>query len=120
MSAQELAVPPFQTVCKLADLVPMSGIAVLSQNEQVAIFYLPDSEEQVFAIGNFDPIGGANVLSRGIVGDVGGTWSVASPLYKQHFCLTTGICLEQPEHSVPVYSVKVDGQCVCLSVVPLE
>jgi assimilatory nitrate reductase catalytic subunit len=54
---------------------------------------------------------GVNVLSRGIVGDLGGELVVASPLYKQHFSLITGRCLEEPEHAVPVYLARIhEGQ----------
>ena len=57
------------------------------------------------------PASGANVLSRGIVGDLGGEIVVASPIYKQHFSLVTGRCLEEPELSVPAYLARViDGE----------
>ena len=42
---------------------------------------------QVYALDNFDPHSGANVLSRGIVGDLSGELVVASPVYKHHFSL---------------------------------
>ncbi len=62
-------------------------------------------------MGNFDPIGGANVMSRGIVGDVSGALVVASPLYKQHFSLVTGQCIEQSEVSIPAYRISIaDGR----------
>jgi nitrite reductase (NADH) small subunit len=78
----------------------------------VAVFYLPSENPQLYALGNWDPIGKANVLSRGIVGDLKGELVVASPLYKQHFVLATGVCLEDPEVSVPVYEVALDGDTV--------
>jgi len=31
---------------------------------------------------------------------------VASPIYKHHFDLATGECLEAPEHSVRVHAVR--------------
>ena len=102
----------WETTCQLQDLVAGSGVCALVANEQVALFYLPDEEQQVFAISNRDPIGGANVLSRGIIGDVGGTLVVASPLYKQHFDLTTGFCLEDDDIRVEVYQARLDGNCV--------
>ena len=74
-----------QVICSKNDLVENSGVCALVNGEQVAIFYLPKSDQQVFAISNWDPIGKANVLSRGIVGDLEGKFVVASPLYKQHF-----------------------------------
>jgi len=56
------------------------------------------------------------VLSRGIVGDIGGELCVASPLYKQHFSLKTGQCLEQKDVRVPVYGVRVVGGRVQIAV----
>jgi nitrite reductase (NADH) small subunit len=51
------------------------------------------------------------VLSRGIVGDIKGEPVVASPIYKHHFSLRNGRCLEKPSLGVPVYRVRVqDGQ----------
>ena len=44
----------------------------------------------MYAIGNYDPASDANVLARGIVGDIGGEIVVASPIYKQHFSLRHG------------------------------
>jgi NAD(P)H-dependent nitrite reductase small subunit len=61
------------------------------EGEQVALFRVGD---EVFALENHDPWSGANVLSRGLVGDLQGQLVVASPIYKQHFNLRTGRCLE--------------------------
>ncbi|MFT5717413.1 MAG: nitrite reductase (NADH) small subunit, partial [Oleiphilaceae bacterium] len=61
-----------QVVCSKNDLVENSGVCALINGEQIAIFYLPKSEQKVFAISNWDPFGKANVLSRGIVGDLKG------------------------------------------------
>jgi len=63
------------------------------------------TREGYFALGNCDPFSGANVLARGIVGDLAGKLVVASPVYKQHFCLRTGICLEDMTVTVPVWRV---------------
>ncbi len=98
------------TVCGQKDLQPNSGVCALVEGQQVAIFHLP-KEQAVFAIHNYDPIGKANVLSRGIVGDIKGEPVVASPLYKQHFSLLTGICLEDEAIKVPTFITRViDGQ----------
>jgi nitrite reductase (NADH) small subunit len=65
----------------------------------------------VYALSNYDPIGAANVLSRGIIGSLGERLVVASPLYKQHFCLQTGQCLEDENVSVPIWPVRLhDGK----------
>lgn len=99
----------WQHVCQLDDLIPDSGICALINGQQVAIFYVPSSNPSVYAIGNWDPAGKANVLSRGIVADLKGELTVASPLYKQHFSLTTGVCMEDASLSVPVYEVSVNN-----------
>jgi len=91
-------------VCQLDDILPDTGICARVGAHQVAVFRVEDA---VYAIDNFDPASGANVLSRGIVGDLGGELVVASPIYKQHFSLTTGRCLEEAEHSVAVFAARV-------------
>ncbi len=106
-------------ICEVNDLIPNSGICALLNNngedEQVAVFFLPETEQKIFAIGNWDPLGQANVLSRGIVGNIGDELVVASPLYKQHFSLITGSCLEEDDISVPVYSVSIEENAVILA-----
>ena len=93
-------------VCRLDDIVPDTGVAALVGGEQVAVFRI---DQAIYVIGNRDPFSGANVLSRGIVGDLNGELVVASPVYKQHFSLLTGRCIEDPSVSVPVYRAQVEG-----------
>ena len=102
----------WQTICSREDLVADSGVCALVGKEQVALFYLPQEEQKIYALSNRDPIGDANVLSRGMLGDIGGRLVVASPLYKQHFDLLTGECLEQEDVHVEVYNVRLDGDNV--------
>ena len=94
-------------VCRLEDIVPNTGVCALVGERQVAVFRLDDGK--VHAVDNHDPFSRANVLSRGIVGDVKGELVVASPVYKQHFSLVTGRCVEDPSVSVPVYRTRVEG-----------
>lgn len=101
-------------VCERQDLVIDAGVCVLLGSEQVALFYLPQESRQVYALANRDPIGAANVLSRGIVGDIGGLLVVSSPLYKQHFNLESGACLEEEGVHVPVYAVRLEGDTILL------
>jgi nitrite reductase (NADH) small subunit len=96
-------------VCHVDDLQPDSGICALVKGRQVAIFHLT-KPGAVYAIGNFDPFSGANVLSRGMVGDLGGRPMVASPMYKQHFDLQTGACLEDANIGVASYPARIAGQ----------
>lgn len=93
------------TVCQLDQLPENFGQCVLVNGKQIAIFRLSNNDE-IYAIDNFDPFSKASVLSRGIVGDLRGTPVVASPVYKQHFDLATGQCLEDDAVSVATYLVR--------------
>ncbi len=96
-------------ICQLDELIINDGVNSLVGDQQIAIFRTSE-DDKIYAIGNYDPIGKAYVLSRGIVGDIKGEPVVASPLYKQHFSLQTGQCLEDDDVRVPAYPVKVvDG-----------
>ncbi|WP_148861172.1 nitrite reductase small subunit NirD [Marinobacter fonticola] len=103
-------------VGKREDLIPESGIAVWTPDGPVAVFYLPGEKPELYAIGHYCPLGKANVLARGIVGDLKGELVVASPLYKQHYSLTTGQCQEDGAVKVPVYNVRVNGEALELAV----
>ena len=106
----------WQRVCMRDDLIENSGVCALLGSVQVAVFYLPGEERQIYATANRDPIGQANVLSRGMVGDIGGRLVVASPLYKQHFDLCTGACLEQEDVQIEIYEARLDGDTVLIAV----
>ncbi|WP_026035719.1 nitrite reductase small subunit NirD [Cupriavidus sp. BIS7] len=97
-------------ICTLRDIVPNTGVCALVDRKQVAVFRIGRGEE-VYAIANFDPNARANVLSRGLIGSLGPRTVVASPIYKHHFDLRTGECLEAPEYSVDAYAARVyDGK----------
>lgn len=106
----------WDAVCTVDDLVPESGIAVWTEDGPAAVFYLPHRLPALFAISHTDPFSGANVLARGITGDLKGQPVVASPLYKQHFSLVTGQCLEDENVSVKTYPVLLDGDHIRLEV----
>ncbi|PLA74965.1 nitrite reductase (NAD(P)H) small subunit [Hydrogenovibrio sp. SC-1] len=99
----------FRKVCQVSDLVSNSGVAALIESQQVALFYV---EDEVFALSNYDPVGQANVLSRGMVGDLKGELMVASPLQKQHYSLKTGICLDDETVSISKFETKIENQSV--------
>lgn len=108
----------WKTVCKRDDLVANSGVVARVDSQQVALFYLPEmAEKNIFAIGNRDPKSGANVIGRGLTAHINGDLVVASPLYKQHFCLNSGRCLEYPEQQLPVWQTRINGEHVeiCLA-----
>ena len=104
------------TVCSREDLVNNSGVVVWMDGAQVALFYLPDAESgQLYAVDNRDPQSGVNVIGRGLVGSIKGDLVIASPLYKQHFRLKDGSCLEYPEQRLRVWPVRFDGDDVQLA-----
>jgi nitrite reductase (NADH) large subunit len=107
----------WQYVCELDELLPDAGVAALIDGHQFAIFRVGD---QVFALDNFDPHSGANVLSRGILGDMQGELVVASPVYKHHFSLITGRCLEAPDKSVRAYPARVADGRIWVNGAPLR
>ena len=114
--------PEWTLVCAVEDIVPNSGVCAKVGGEQVAVFRLVSpcgSSDEVFALGNFEPNSKANVLSRGLVGDLAGEIVVASPVYKNHYALKTGACLEEEGLSVPVFAVRVVGGEVFVSSNPL-
>lgn len=95
-------------VCRVDEILANSGVCAKVGNDQVAVFRICDPDgDQVHAIANHDPKSGANVLSRGLVGDLQNELVVASPVYKQHYSLATGRCLEDESLSVSVYPVRV-------------
>ena len=94
-------------ICAVDDILPSTGVCALVDQRHVAVFRL--GADRFFAIDNVDPKSGASVLSRGLLGSVGDRVVVASPLYKNHFDLQTGECLEAPEQSVRAHGVRVDG-----------
>ncbi len=102
----------WQAVCRTDDIWPAAGVCALVGGVQVAIFKLADGA--LYAIDNHDPNSGANVLSRGIVGDLGGEPVVASPLYKHHYRLRTGECVENPLTPVRTWAVEARGDTVWL------
>jgi nitrite reductase (NADH) small subunit len=98
------------TVCAVHDMLVERGVTALVGGQPIAVFCTFDGG--LYALHNVDPFSGASVLSRGIVGDRDGRPTVASPVYKQAFDLTTGSCLDDPAVRVPTYPVRLRGGMV--------
>ena len=112
MDMRTLAYVP---VCSVDDILPDTGVCALLEGRHVAVFRV--GTDRFHAIDNVDPKSGASVLARGLVGNLGERVVVASPLYKNHFDLATGECLEAPEQSVRAHVVKVDAGRVLVALV---
>jgi nitrite reductase (NADH) small subunit len=108
----------WRALCSRRDLVANSGIVAWLDGAQVALFYLPDGQagDRLYAIENRDPKSGANVIGRGIVGCLKGDLVIASPLYKQHFRLQDGTCLEYPEQRLRVWPARLNDDAVEIGV----
>lgn len=98
----------WRMVCYRVDLVPDSGVVAWWNGVQVALFHVT-ADDRVYAVENRDPRSGANVIGRGIVGHVDGALVVAAPLYKQHFRLEDGQCLEDPRLRLRTWPARVHG-----------
>lgn len=101
----DMSLKQWTVVCPLEDIVPNSGVCALVGGRQVAVFRV--SDDRVYALSNHDPFSNANVLSRGILGDIKGELVVASPVYKQHFMLATGQCVEDEAVKVACFAARV-------------
>jgi len=102
----------WHTVCTVSDIVPNTGVAALIGLRQIAIVRVVTRAgvESLHALSNWDPIGKAMVMGRGIVGTKGDIPKIASPLYKQSYDLRSGQCLDDSTVTLPVYPVRVaDG-----------
>ena len=109
MQAQAEVLTKWKDVCDVNDLVTNSGVCVLVDGQQIALFKIElNNDTHYFAIRNWDPVGQANVLYRGIVGTLQGKVVVASPLYKEHYVLATGECLERDDVSVQHYAMRIE------------
>ncbi|MDI4636858.1 MULTISPECIES: nitrite reductase small subunit NirD [Halomonadaceae] len=117
----------WQPLCTKADLVAHSGVAAWIETPegpvQVAVFYLPAGPDmpgppgqatELFAVDHHDPFSDANVIARGIVGDIQGEPVVASPIYKQHFRLADGQCVEDESVRLRCWPLRFEGERVLI------
>lgn len=96
-------------ICAVNAIIPGTGVCAKVGQYQIAIFR-PRENDDVFAISNIDPFAQASVLSRGIIAEHQQTLWVASPLKKQRFRLSDGLCMEDERRSVAAFPTRVkDG-----------
>jgi nitrite reductase (NADH) small subunit len=93
------------------DRLPVErGVCVLVGGEQVAVVRTRDGD--VYAVDNLDPVSGAMVMSRGIVGTRGDRDVLVSPMHKQAYDLRTGECLDLPDVWLTVHDVRIVDDAV--------
>lgn len=103
-------------VCGHDELLPGRGVAVLLPGGgQAAVFRT--RADRLYAVGNLDPATAAQVISRGLTGSRGGVPTVASPMLKHVYELTSGRCVDgpagpEPDRRLPTYPVFRDDGVV--------
>ena len=101
-------------VASTEDFQTNSGVCVLVNDEQIAIFNSDDGCEW-YAVQNMCPHKKAMVLSRGIIGDQCGEPKVACPLHKHAFSLKTGEHLGGDEsYQLKTYPVRIEGESILI------
>lgn len=116
----------WRRVCDIDELAVERGRAALIGREQVALFRTMYGD--VYAVQQLDPFSGANVISRGIVGNRGHVPTVASPMYKQVFDLRTGDCIDSAGYrpvgggdgSLKIWDVLISDGDVLVTQMPVE
>ncbi|WP_192459562.1 nitrite reductase large subunit NirB [Musicola keenii] len=106
-------------VGRLSDIPAHTGMAVRVGPHQVAVFHAPGQGAGLFALDNREPASGANVLARGIVGDIAGEPVVISPLYKQRFRLRDGVSPDDGRLAVQVWPVRLEQDDIWVASQPL-
>ncbi|MBF0671134.1 MAG: nitrite reductase small subunit NirD [Salinibacterium sp.] len=107
-----LFAPQWQTVCPASELESGWAVAALVGDRQVALTVVGG---EVFAVSHLDPLSGAPVMARGIVGSrrvegEGHRPTITSPLLKQVYDLRTGRCYSDPDLTLECYPTRVvDG-----------
>ena len=109
----------WQQVCGIDDLQTTAGVCALVKGLQIAIFHFADLGE-TYALQNYDPFSKANVLSRGLTGDLNGQLVVASPIYKQHFNLITGQCLEDDIVQLKTFPLRIVDNQIEISIPKIQ
>lgn len=97
-------------ICPLHALTPDRGVRALVDGAPVAVF-LASSTGEVHALDDIDPMCGASVLSRGLLGSTatgeGAIHFVASPMRKHRFDLRTGACLDAADVAVRRWEARI-------------
>ena len=119
MTNQQMQEMDWIEICDLDDVTANTGVGALIADQPIALFRVGD-EARVYALSARDPFSQANVMARGILGDIQGERVVASPLYKQHFSLATGRCLEDSTQHLAVYPSKVEDGRVFVCSQPMK
>ena len=99
-------------VCDLEEIGRDSGVCALVNGRQVAVFKV-GAQNKLFALDNYDPQARAHVISRGLIGSSGDSLFVASPMYKDRYCLETGQLLSADSgRKLDTFPTRVVEGCI--------
>lgn len=123
--AEDKAAIDWHSIGDIAKFPINAGIAVKLNERQIAVYRFravdldPGSQlDEWYACDNTCPHKNDNVLARGLIGDHKGELMVACPMHKKAFSLKNGACLNDPDYSVQVYPVRLEGDRVMLGLSP--
>ena len=94
---------------RVRDFPPGRGVAVEYGEFQLAVFNYA-RRGAWYATQNMCPHKQDMVLSRGLLGDLGGVPKVACPQHKKQFSLQDGACLSDPSLHIQTFDVKIEGE----------
>ncbi len=101
------------------DFPPDGGATIKYGGVQIAVFNF-SSRGEWYASQQMCPHKKAFVLSRGILGDAGGTPKIACPLHKKTFALESGASLSGERYGLQVFPAKLENGEVYLHLPPTE
>ena len=98
------------TVCSAASVPDDSGVAVLIEGAQIAVFHIA-ARDAWYAVQNRCPHWNEMVLWRGLTGEQDGEAKFACPMHKKGFALGSGTCLTDDDLGLKTFPVRVvDGE----------
>ena len=97
----------WERTCEVGELEPGWGEVALVATSQIALVRL--AGEEVYAVDHHDPLTGAPVMARGIVGSRGDRPTIASPLHKEVYDLGTGECFTDGSLQLRTYRTRIVG-----------
>lgn len=98
----------WETICPVSRLEPERGVAAILDDQPIAVFRIDqDGESRFYAVDHIDPKTQTPTMARGIVGSTQGSPTIAAPLLKEKYSLTTGECLTEPDLALTTFAVRV-------------
>ena len=108
---------PWIQVCDTEEIPPDSGVTVLVEGKQIAIFNFSSRDER-FACQNNCPHWNELILSRGLLGDDNGEPKITCPMHKRNYSLLDGRCLSDSSLKINIVPVLIKDGTVLINTYP--